>query len=90
LKLLVDNNLSPSLAYSLQPLFLEHQIIALREKFAPTPKTLIGLRHSTLRAGGQCSPVNDASRRDRMSARPRPIEDRLFLSDWLVAEIFRA
>jgi hypothetical protein len=38
LKLLVDNNLSPSLAHSLQPLFLEHQIIALREKFAPNTK----------------------------------------------------
>jgi hypothetical protein len=34
LKLLVDNNLSPSLAYSLQPLFPEYQIIALRDKFA--------------------------------------------------------
>jgi hypothetical protein len=33
LKLLVDNNLSPSLAYSLQPLFPEFQIVALREKF---------------------------------------------------------
>jgi len=34
LKLLVDNNLSPSLAHSLQPLFPEHHIIALREKFS--------------------------------------------------------
>jgi hypothetical protein len=34
LKLLVDNNLSPSLAYSLQPLFPEYQIVALRDKFA--------------------------------------------------------
>jgi predicted nuclease of predicted toxin-antitoxin system len=34
LKLLVDNNLSPSLAHSLQPLFPEFQILALREKFA--------------------------------------------------------
>jgi predicted nuclease of predicted toxin-antitoxin system len=33
LKLLVDNNLSPSLAHSLQPLFPEYQIVALREKF---------------------------------------------------------
>jgi hypothetical protein len=33
-KLLVDNNLSPSLAYSLQPLFPEYQIVALRDKFA--------------------------------------------------------
>jgi hypothetical protein len=33
LKLLVDNNLSPSLAHSLQPLFPDHQILALREKF---------------------------------------------------------
>jgi hypothetical protein len=33
LKLLVDNNLSPSLAHSLQPLFPEHQIVALRDKF---------------------------------------------------------
>jgi hypothetical protein len=34
LKLLVDNNLSPSLARSLQPLFPEYQITALRDKFA--------------------------------------------------------
>jgi hypothetical protein len=34
LNLLVDNNLSPSLAQSLQPLFPEYQIIALRDKFA--------------------------------------------------------
>jgi PIN domain-containing protein len=33
LKLLVDNNLSPSLAHSLQPLFPDHQILALRDKF---------------------------------------------------------
>jgi hypothetical protein len=37
-KLLVDNNLSPSLAHSLQPLFPEHTIIALRDRFeANTP-----------------------------------------------------
>jgi hypothetical protein len=35
LKLLVDHNLSPSLAYSLQPLFPEHLIVALRDKFPP-------------------------------------------------------
>lgn len=34
----MDNNLSPSLAHSLQPLFPEHQIVALRDKFeANTP-----------------------------------------------------
>lgn len=38
MKLLVDNNLSFTLAHSLQPLFPEHQIIALRDKFsAKTP-----------------------------------------------------
>jgi hypothetical protein len=30
---MVDNNLSPSLALSLQPLFSEHDVVALREKF---------------------------------------------------------
>jgi hypothetical protein len=34
LKLLVDNNLSFTLAHSLQPLFPEHEIVALRDKFA--------------------------------------------------------
>jgi hypothetical protein len=29
----VDNNLSPSLARSLQPLFSEHEFVALRKKF---------------------------------------------------------
>jgi hypothetical protein len=38
LKLLVDNNLSPSLAQSLQPLFPEHQIIALRDRFSQNIK----------------------------------------------------
>jgi hypothetical protein len=33
LKLMVDNNLSFTLANSLQPLFPEHKIVALREKF---------------------------------------------------------
>lgn len=33
MKLMVDNNLSPSLAHSLQPLFSEHTIVALRDKF---------------------------------------------------------
>jgi PIN like domain len=33
LKLLVDNNLSPSLAHSHQPLFPDFHIVALREKF---------------------------------------------------------
>ena len=40
MKLLVDNNLSPSLAYSLQPLFPEYQIIALRDKFAANTSDL--------------------------------------------------
>jgi hypothetical protein len=31
---MVDNNLSPSLAHSLYPLFPEHEIVALRDKFA--------------------------------------------------------
>jgi hypothetical protein len=34
----VDNNLSPSLAQSFQPLFPEHQIIALRDKFPANTK----------------------------------------------------
>jgi PIN like domain len=34
LRLLVDNNLSPSLAHSLQPIFPEFKIDALRDKFA--------------------------------------------------------
>ena len=34
MKLLVDNNLSFTLARSLQPLFPEHEIVALRDKFA--------------------------------------------------------
>jgi PIN domain-containing protein len=34
LKLLVDNNLSPSLAHGLQPIFPEFKIEALRDKFA--------------------------------------------------------
>ena len=38
MKLLVDNNLSPSLAHSLQPLFPEHQIVALRDKFPANTK----------------------------------------------------
>jgi hypothetical protein len=33
LKLLIDHNLSPALAHSLQPLFPFHQIVALRERF---------------------------------------------------------
>jgi hypothetical protein len=33
LKLLIDNNLSHTLAQSLQPLFPEHEIVALRQKF---------------------------------------------------------
>jgi hypothetical protein len=38
LKLLIDNNLSFKLAHSLQPLFPEHEITPLREKFpANTP-----------------------------------------------------
>ncbi|WP_370166511.1 PIN-like domain-containing protein [Bradyrhizobium diazoefficiens] len=35
---MVDNNLSPSLARSFQPLFDEHQIIALRERFPVNTK----------------------------------------------------
>jgi hypothetical protein len=34
LKLLVDNNLSFTLAHGLQPIFPEHEIVALRDKFA--------------------------------------------------------
>jgi hypothetical protein len=33
LKLLIDHNLSPALAQSLQPLFPEHRISSLRDKF---------------------------------------------------------
>ncbi len=33
MKLLVDHNLSPALARALQPLFPEHTIVALRERF---------------------------------------------------------
>jgi PIN like domain len=35
---MVDNNLSPSLAHSLQPLFPEHEFAALREKFPASAK----------------------------------------------------
>jgi hypothetical protein len=35
LKLLIDHNLSPRLAKSLQPLFDEHQIVSLRDCFPP-------------------------------------------------------
>jgi hypothetical protein len=34
LKLLLDHNLSPRLAKALDALFVEHQIVALREKFS--------------------------------------------------------
>ena len=34
MKLLVDHNLSPALARCLQPLFPDHTVIALRERFA--------------------------------------------------------
>jgi hypothetical protein len=34
LKLLLDNNLSPRIASCLQALFVEHRIVALRERFA--------------------------------------------------------
>lgn len=35
MKLLVDHNLSPKIAQALQVLFFDHEIVALREKFAP-------------------------------------------------------
>jgi hypothetical protein len=35
LKLLLDHNLSPRLAKALDALFVEHEIIALRDKFSP-------------------------------------------------------
>jgi hypothetical protein len=50
LKVLVDNNLSPSLAHSLQPLFPEHQIVALRDKFSANTKDVDWI--STLNAEG--------------------------------------
>jgi hypothetical protein len=34
LKLLIDHNLSPALARALQPLFPEHMIVALRDRFS--------------------------------------------------------
>lgn len=34
MRLLIDHNLSPALAHSLQPLFPFHEIIALRDRFA--------------------------------------------------------
>ena len=34
----MDNNLSPSLAHSFQPLFPDHQIVALRDKFVANTK----------------------------------------------------
>lgn len=34
MKLLIDNNLSPALARCLQPLFPEHKIVSLRDRFA--------------------------------------------------------
>jgi hypothetical protein len=51
LKLLVDNNLSPSLAYSLQPLFPEFQIVALREKFTANTTDLEWINALTVEAG---------------------------------------
>ena len=38
MKLIVDNNLSPSLARSFQPLFDEHQFLSLRDKFPANTK----------------------------------------------------
>jgi PIN like domain len=35
LKLLLDHNLSPRLAEALDALFVEHQVVALRDKFSP-------------------------------------------------------
>ena len=40
MKLLVDNNVSFTIAQCLQPIFLEHQIIALRDKFATNTKDI--------------------------------------------------
>ena len=51
MKLLIDNNLSPSLAHGLQPLFPEHQIIPLRQKFAPNTKDVDWIK--TLGAEGR-------------------------------------
>jgi hypothetical protein len=38
LKLLVDNNLSYTIAHCLQPIFPDHKIVSLREKFAESTK----------------------------------------------------
>jgi hypothetical protein len=40
LRLLIDHNLSPALARSLQPLFPFHEIISLRDRFAVTATDL--------------------------------------------------
>lgn len=51
MKLLVDNNLSPSLAHSLQPLFPEFQIVALREKFSANTTDLEWMNALTVEGG---------------------------------------
>jgi hypothetical protein len=40
LRLLIDHNLSPALARSLQPLFPFHEIVSLRDRFAVTTTDL--------------------------------------------------
>lgn len=35
MKLLLDHNISPAIAVALQALFPEHEIVALRQRFAP-------------------------------------------------------
>jgi hypothetical protein len=54
LKLLIDNNLSHTLAQSLQPLIPEHEIVALREKLRTTTQDVDWIKSLDIEGGWAC------------------------------------
>jgi hypothetical protein len=54
LKLLIDNNLSHTLAQSLQPLIPEHEIVAHREKLRTTTQDVDWIKSLDIEGGWAC------------------------------------
>jgi hypothetical protein len=88
---MVDNNLSPSLARSFQPLFDEHQFVSLRDKFAANTKDIDWI--GALDAEGGWAALT-AERRLKTRPHERLALDRskivFFFLNWIMAEMVGA
>jgi len=88
-KLLVDHNLSPAIARSLQHLYPDHKFVALRHRFQ-TDISDVEWMAELDREGGWAALTKDLRIQFRLTNVWRSIDPRSFSSCWSMAQILGA